>query len=185
MGQILPYSYSIETALLENKQALCCGAWPALISALQLVILFFSKMLSRCFFMYFHHPHNHKTTMKFSKIVPSVHQTPLIQIAKLLYRIATPYFKSKLKIIISFHFTAGKPKSPQRELVSINIHVYKCQLKLGLKEHNELRNSSAKRHPFSLAHRAGLLALGPGAPLWTSALEHTGCSLNISIVFNY
>lgn len=116
-------------------------------------------MLSRGFFMHFHLPHNHKITMKFCKIVPSVHQRPLIQIAKLLYCIAIPYLKSKLKIILSFHFTAGNTKSLQRELVSINIHVYKCQLKLGLKEHNGLRNSSAKRHPFSLAHQAGLLFL--------------------------
>lgn len=135
--------------------------------------------------MHFHHPHNHKTTMKFCKIVCSVHQRPLIQIAKLQYHIATPHFKSKLKIILSFHFTAGKPKSPQRELVSINIHDYKCQLKLGLKQHNDLRNSSAKRYPFSLAHQAGLLPFEPGAPLRFPALEHTVCSLNISIILNY
>lgn len=69
---------------------------------------------------------------------------------KFLYCIPTPIFKSKLKIILSFHFTAGKPKSPQRELVSINIHVYKCQLKLGLKECNETRNTAQQKDILSL-----------------------------------
>lgn len=61
----------------------------------------------------------------------------------------TPIFKSKLKIILPFHFTAGKLKSPQRELVSINIHVYKCQLKLGLKERNETRNTAQQKDILS------------------------------------
>lgn len=59
----------------------------------------------------------------------------------------TPIFKSKLKII---HFTAGKPKCPQTELVSINIHIYKCQLKLGLKECNKTRNTAQQEVTVSL-----------------------------------
>lgn len=101
--------------------------------------------------MHFHHPHNHKTTMQLCKMLPSVRKRPQLQIAREqnYYIVYSPPF-SKVKIILSFHFTAGKPESPQRELVAINIHAYKCQLKLGLKVHNEARNTAQQKDILSL-----------------------------------
>lgn len=110
-------------------------------------------MLSSAFSMRFHHPHNqqnHHAVLQNGTFCSQKAPGSDSKRTKLLYRIPTPIFKSKLKIILPFHFTAGKPKSPQRELASINIHVYKYQLKLGLKERNETRNTAQQKDILSL-----------------------------------
>lgn len=110
-------------------------------------------MLSSAFFHAFRsptQPQNHHAVLQNGTFCSQETPGSDSKRTKFLYCIPTPIFKSKLKIILSFHFTAGKPKSPQRELVSINILVYKCQLKLGLKEGNETRNTAQQKDILSL-----------------------------------